>query len=96
MSTRYSWLKKSSKSKPSPEQSHESNVIHELREVRRQLSGIASYFAMESDEDLIDAAIYLNESLEARHRYLLKQAREQNAVALTLPIESENQERWIN
>ena len=96
MSTKHNWLKRLNKPKPPAGQPPEGNVIDELREVRRQLSGIASYFALESDEDLIDAAIYLNEALEARHRYLLRQAKEQNSVALTLPVEAENRERWIN
>jgi len=72
------------------------SVIEQLRDVRQQLEGIENYFELESDEDLIDAAIYLRESLQARERYLLRQAREQNVVAATLPIETESRERFIN
>ena len=80
---------------PQAENQREINIIEELREVRRQLDGIQSYFAIESDNDLIDAAIYLRESLEARHRYLLKLAREQNLTALAVPVATENRERLI-
>jgi len=96
MAAKQHWLKIWNRKKPQPDQPPGEHIINELRELRRQLDGIQSYFEMESDEDLIDAAIYLNEALEARHRYLLKQAREQNTVAVSLPIEAENRERWIN
>ena len=89
-------MKKFHKSRTKPNSSKEINVIAELREVRRQLDGVQSYFAMESDDDLVEAAIYLRESLEARHRYLLKLAREQNLVATALPVETENRERLIH
>jgi len=95
MALKPNWLKKFGRQAP-PAPPPGEQLINELRELRRQLDGIQSYFEMESDEDLIDAAIYLKEALEARHRYLLKQAREQNAVAVALPIEAENRERWIN
>ena len=96
MAVKQHFLKKWNRSKPQLDQLPGEQLINELREWRRQLDGVQSYFEMESDEDLIDAAIHLNEALEARQRYLLKQARECNAVAATLPIEAENQERWIN
>ena len=95
MAAKPNWLKKFGRQTP-PAPSPGEHLVNELRELRRQLDNIQSYFEMESDEDLIDAAIYLEEALEARHRYLLKQAREQNAVAVSLPIEAENRERWIN
>ena len=96
MAAKQHWLKKWGRPKPQPAQPPGEHIINELRELRRQLDGIQSYFQMESDEDLIDAAIHLNEALEARHRYLLKQARECNAMAVTLPVEAENRDRWIN
>ena len=90
------WLKKIQRQGQEPKQAQGMDVIAELREVRRQLDGIQSYFALESDEDLIDAAIYLRDSLEARQRYLLKLAREHNTVATALPIQQESRERQIN
>jgi hypothetical protein len=71
-------------------------MIEQLREVRRQLAGLQSYFALETDEDLLEAAIYQKEALEMRERHLIKQAREQNMVAQELPIETEKRERWIH
>jgi len=88
------WLKKFQRREPDFEAGP--GIIEELREVRRQLDGIQGYYAMEADEDLIDAAIYLREGLQARQRYLLRLAREQNAVATALPIMVENRERQIN
>jgi len=72
------------------------NIIEELREVRRRLSGIESCFALESDEDLLDAAIYMREALEARERYLIRLARERGMVSEQSPVTVENRERWIN
>jgi len=56
-------------------------LLEDIREVRRQLEGIQSVFALETDEDLLDAAIYQREALEARHRYLLRLARETRITA---------------
>ena len=69
-------------------------LLEDIREVRRQLEGLQSYFALETDEDLLDAAIYQREALEARHRYLLRLARESNTCA-GIPVVTE-EERWIN
>ncbi|MCL1952107.1 MAG: YaaL family protein [Oscillospiraceae bacterium] len=71
-------------------------LIEDIREVRRQIEAVRACFALETDEDLLDAAIYQHEALQARYRYLLRQARESNAVAGELPVEWENNERWIN
>jgi len=70
-------------------------LFEDLREVRRQLEGVRSYFALETDEDLLEAAIYQRDALEARHRYLLKLARESGIAAHRVPLMNE-QERWIN
>ena len=71
-------------------------LIRDIREVRRQLEAVHACFALETDEDLLDAAIYQREALQARYRYLLRLARENNAVAEWLPVEAERGERWIN
>ena len=70
-------------------------LLEDIREVRRQLEGIQSYFALETDEDLLEAAIYQREALEARHRYLLRLARETRTTAGAVPLMTE-EERWIN
>jgi len=74
----------------------ENRLIQDIREVRRQLEAAYAFFALETDEDLLDAAIYQREALQARYRYLLRLARENNTVAETLPVERESRERWIN
>ena len=79
---------------PAPTQHEE--LIRELREVQRQLNNVQAYFAMESDDDLLDAAIYQREALEARYRYLLRQAKASNATTRELPIIVENKVRQIN
>jgi len=71
-------------------------LIEDLREVRRQLEGNHALFALETDEDLLDAAIYQREALQARYRYLLRLARESNIEAEAMPVEAEVRERWIN
>jgi len=86
------WLKKMSRRKKAPT----IDVIEDLRQVRAELDGVERYFAIESDDDLIDAAIHLKEALEARERYLMKQARQSNTVAARVPVEYENKERWIH
>ena len=71
-------------------------LIEDLREVRRQLEGNHAFFALEADEDLLDAAIYQREALQARYRYLLRLARESNIEAMAMPVEDEQRERWIS
>ena len=52
-------------------------LIEAIREVCVQLSLAENRFTMESDSDLIDAAIYETVALHARYRYLLRLAKEQ-------------------
>ena len=94
--TMQGWISKLRRPQEEPSPDAREKVIGDLREVRRQLDGLQSYFALESDEDLLDAAIYQREALEARHRYLLKLAREQKLYAHELPVVGEELERWIN
>ena len=72
------------------------SVIDDLREVRRRLEALESYFALESDDDLLDAAIYQREALLARERCLIRRARESGTVSNQLPVTTESRERWIN
>ena len=48
-----------------------SALISEIREVERKLAYTEDWFALEQDENLIDACIYERESLCARYRYLI-------------------------
>jgi len=89
----FSKLRGEKQARPTGEQE---KLIGELREVRRQLEGNYAFFALEADEDLLDAAIYQREALQARYRYLLRLARENKAVAGGIPVEGEQRERWIN
>ena len=50
--------------------------FRELREIYSQMKCTDVWFEMEDDEDLIDASIYQREALNARYRYLLRQAKE--------------------
>ena len=52
--------------------------FNDLREICAQIKCTDMWFEMEEDEDLIDASIYQRESLNARYRYLLRQAKENN------------------
>lgn len=52
--------------------------LNELREIYCQIKCTDMWFEMEDDEDLIEASIYQREALNARYRYLLRQAKENN------------------
>ncbi len=54
-----------------------------IREVCRQLENVRARFEMENDSDLIEACIYEMESLRARYRYLLRQAKAKEMPAGT-------------
>ena len=71
-------------------------LIEDMRDVRRQLDAVQSCFAMETNEDLLDAAIYQREALQARYRYLLRLAKETGLAAPELPVIPENKQRQIN
>jgi len=79
-----------------PEPTSRERLIEDMRDVRRQLEAVQSYFALESDEDLLDAAIYQREALHARYRYLLRLAKQANLTAPELPVIPENKQRQIN
>ena len=89
------WLRRlRGKTDPEPERGEQ--LIGDLRQVRRQMEANNAFFAMESDGDLLDAAIYQREALQARYRYLLRLARENHVVAEGAPVEAEQAERWIS
>lgn len=52
--------------------------LSELGEICAQIKCTDMWFEMEEDTDLIDASIYQREALNARYRYLLKQAKKNN------------------
>lgn len=52
-----------------------SRLLDEMKEVLEQIAFNEQWFQMECSEDLIDACIYQRESLQARYRHLLMQAR---------------------
>lgn len=53
----------------------QSSLKEETEEVRRLLQNAYCRFSFVTDEDLIDEAIYLLKSLEARYSYLLKECK---------------------
>jgi len=55
----------------------EDPLLTEIRRVRRQMEAAYARFEMESDEDLVEAAIFEMNALHARCRYLLKLAKQQ-------------------
>ncbi|MCL2531325.1 MAG: hypothetical protein FWE40_04105 [Oscillospiraceae bacterium] len=83
--------KNKAESQPTPQD----NIIAQLRDVRHQLAAAQSLFSMESNADLVEAAIYQKEALERRERHLIRQARELQMEAATLPISTTSQDRWI-
>ncbi|MDR1734094.1 MAG: YaaL family protein [Oscillospiraceae bacterium] len=61
-----------------PAAAETANLIEEIRDCCRQMDNVVSLFELESDDDLIEAAIYQMNALKARYAYLTKQARERN------------------
>lgn len=53
-------------------------LIKEIQDVCRQMASTNTWFQMEDDVDLIDACIYQREVLNARYRYLIRKARNEN------------------
>ena len=60
--------------KPAPDTDE---TVQAIRETQRQISAVRSRFDMQSDADLIEASIYELDALQARYRFLIKQARRQ-------------------
>lgn len=56
-------------------------LLTAIREVRQRLENVNARFDMESEGDLIESCIYEMESLRARYRYLLRQAKQQGVAA---------------
>lgn len=50
-------------------------LLQEIKLVKAQLQNAYTRFQMESDSDLVEAAIYEIEALKARYRYLIKSAK---------------------
>lgn len=57
------------------EQEKKDTILREMKELLCQLASNERWFQLECNEDLIDACIYQRESLIARYRYLLAQAK---------------------
>lgn len=62
-------------------------ILADIRDVRREIDVAYSRFKIASDSDLIDAAIYDIEALNARHRYLIRLAKA-NSIEAKLPVAS--------
>lgn len=58
----------------------EADIIFQLRETKKKMDCIESWFSLENDENLIESCIYEREALNARYKYLMKLARGNNAV----------------
>lgn len=54
------------------------DVIAEINAVKEQLRNVQNRFDLYTDFDLTESCIYEMEALEARYRYLIKQAKNQN------------------
>lgn len=54
------------------------DVIAEINAVKEQLRNVQNRFDLYTDFDLTESCIYEMEALEARYRYLIKQAKSQN------------------
>lgn len=59
------------------EEKPSSRLLEEIQDIREQISCNEGWFAVELDEDLIEACVYQGKALEARYRYLLRKARQE-------------------
>ena len=55
-------------------------IINDFRSTLSKLECIENWFEEEEDSDLIESIIYEREALKARHRYILKQAKENHVT----------------
>ena len=62
-----------------------------IQDVCTQLDRVQSGFEMETDSDLIEAYIYQMESLRARYRYLLRQAKGMGLTSAKVPLFAERE-----
>ncbi len=54
-------------------------LIEEIETVKEELRSVQNRFDLLTDFDLTDACIYEMEALEARYRFLLKEAKQRHA-----------------
>lgn len=56
-------------------------LLEEIHDIREQIACNEDWFSMELDEDLIEACVYQGKALQARYRYLLRKARQEQVRA---------------
>lgn len=64
------------------EETPSSKLLDEIRDIREQIACNEGWFAVELDEDLIEACVYQGKALRARYRYLLRRARQEQVRAV--------------
>lgn len=72
--------------KPSVEEQLQQNLVEELRTTREALDKAYMRFEAESDDVMMDCIIFEIQSLRARYRFLLKQAKEEGVVCDKISI----------
>ncbi len=75
--------------KPPVQTPHEIQLA--IQDVCTQLDQVQGRFEMETDSDLIESYIYQMESLRARYRYLLRQAKGMELTAVKVPLFTERE-----
>lgn len=60
---------------PKAAEKPEYNLLGEIEAVRQNLNAVSARFEFQSDPDLVESCIYEMQSLTARYRYLLREAR---------------------
>ena len=63
---------------------YRNELLSDIDRVTKKLSEIQNSYDLASDDDLIDAIIYEERSLQARYTYLLKLARQNNIICGTV------------
>lgn len=69
-----------------------SALLEDIRSTIIQINSVRRWFDTESDADMIEACVYQLESLEARYRYLIKLAKEQELSCSAFTGEPDEQQ----
>lgn len=87
----YKGVKKSQKDIPL----EHNDLLNQIREVCLQMHYNDKWFQSEIDNDLIDACIYQHEVLNAKYKYLIKKARNENIAIPSFKNSTKRKEETI-
>jgi phosphoribosyl-ATP pyrophosphohydrolase len=72
------------KEQDSNREQYRKQLLKDIDRITKRLSEAENLFNLAADDDLIEAVIYEEKSLQARYAYLLKLARQDNIICGTV------------